>query len=138
METYQVGDNNNTLLRKILDNQNEMTGSGGTGGTPISVLPSTGATFKTLPAVAVAATGPTGRVQTPAKASPRGVLVAAVPTNSGMIFVGEGSVTNASGSSPGIPLNPQGMTSILLTVADASQIWIAGDTIGDKASITVL
>lgn len=77
-------------------------------------------------------------VQGAALAVTRGVQVCADPSNSGIIYIGDSGVTNASGSKRGIPLVAGGMVNFRLNVSNTNQIYVNCDTSGDRACITVL
>ena len=66
------------------------------------------------------------------------VIICARPANAGIVYIGDSTVTNASGSKRGIQLNA-GQSAILPaqaipTAYDLAQVFVNADTIGDGVS----
>lgn len=116
---------------RILQILNESTPAGQTGSTT-----SVGNTFQTLTNITVVTAGT--RVQLPDVDSPRGILVVAAESNTGSVYVGDSTVTKATGTKCGLQLVPTGMNSVQLTVSNASQVWVDADVSGSKLYVTVL
>lgn len=70
------------------------------------------------------------RVQFGSNAATRAVIFSAPVGNTGMIYLGDVSVTNASGSKSGIMLTPAG--SVRLEISNSNLIYADADTSGDK------
>ena len=133
-EQFQNGDNLWIICRKILGCLNDAvsylatiaTGGGG----------SVGTSFGTAADIILVTPGT--RVRGGSVASPRGVLVVASMTNTGSTFVGGANVTNATGGFRGIELLQAGMSSVVLPVANLNQIYIDGETAGNRVGVTIL
>lgn len=129
----------NVAVRRILQILNESgalasaSGSGSSGG---GSTITTGNTFKTLADVIVTNAGVAQ--QCVGSPSPRGVLVEADVANTGPIYVGDATVTNASGSKRGLQLVAAGMSSVVIPVSTSDQIFVNADTSGDRATVTIL
>lgn len=52
-------------------------------------------------------------------------------TNTGIVYIGDHQVTNASGSNPGIPLNPNDTLSNI-SIENLNHLYAAADTSNDK------
>lgn len=77
----------------------------------------------------IAANGATSRLQG-TNLTVSGCTFQAASGNTGNIYIGGGTVTNASGSNEGIALAP-GDPFSNLDITNLNQVWIAGDNLGD-------
>lgn len=115
-----------------------ISGATFSGGTSTSI-PVTTATITASPvtsadvAIAVAGT----RVQLAAAVPSEGVIISADQTNTGVINVGDVTVTSIAGAKRGLMLTPAGMTP-LLKVSNANTLYINGDHAGDKVGVLVI
>jgi hypothetical protein len=64
------------------------------------------------------------------------VSVIANPSNSGLVYIGDHTVTNASGTNPGAPLNP-GASISNISIDDLGWIYGAADTANDEIIVIV-
>lgn len=136
MQTYNDQDGKFQLLKKILQNQslaqteliaaiNAMSEDPVVGSDPVTgtdIICDTAGVAK----------------QGVASPSPDGVLVSGRAGNTGTVYIGGPTVTNASGSRQGLPLFQGGMTPIRYPASDVSKIFVNADTNGDGVSIIIL
>lgn len=80
---------------------------------------------------------PGTRVQGAAVATPRGVIISSRVANTGQIYLGDVTVTNAAGLKKGLILAPAQQTPPIL-VANLNQIYLDADTAGDSVGVQIL
>lgn len=131
---YQDGDSQWDILRKLLIN---MVGTDGNGGL-LGQLPGpqgSDLSFATQTDITVAAAGT--RVNAPGIATPRGVIISPRSGNTGTVYVGDKTVTNAAGTKVGIALSKLA-SPIFLLIPTLNLLWFDADTSGDKVGIQIL
>ncbi len=108
-------------------NEIEFLNCDGSGNLVVTIVPASGVTF-TNGVVDIPNAGATDRTQLTALASTSCVLQA-LPGNTGPIYIGGVTVTNAGGANEGIRLNQN--DSISITTDDLDAIYAATDNAGD-------
>jgi hypothetical protein len=132
---FQTGDDRWQILRKILQRLPTVEAYLTSIASGVNALNVTQA-FADAPDITVAVAGTA--VQGSSVATPNGVLLVAAITNTGSVYVGGATVTNASGSRRGAELVQAGMPSMKLTCTNLNQIWVNADNANDKVGVVIL